>query len=69
MITEVQKLKQELKAKDTRTAKLEVMNKYLTARLYAPKSEKVDFNQLSLLGDDSVFSRSKFTDEQKHTRN
>lgn len=60
----VQELKQEIAAKDARIAELEAMNKYLTAKLYAPKSEKVDPNQLSLLGDDSVFTQSELTDEQ-----
>lgn len=64
LANEVQKLKKEIQAKDARIGELESMNKYLTSKLYASKSEKVDPNQLSLLGDDSVFSWSEHTDEQ-----
>ena len=64
LINEVQELKKEIQAKDARIGELESMNKYLTAKLYASKSEKVDPNQLSLLDDDSVFSLSEHTDEQ-----
>lgn len=56
LVNEVQELKKEIQAKDARIGELESMNKYLTSKLYASKSEKVDPNQLSLLGDDSVFS-------------
>ncbi len=64
LVNEVQELKKEIQAKDARIGELESMNKYLTSKLYASRSEKVDPNQLSLLGDDSVFSWSDHTDEQ-----
>ncbi len=56
LINEVHELKKEIQAKDARIGELESMNKYLTSKLYASKSEKVDPNQLSLLDNNSVFS-------------